>query len=189
LNKEKYFETIKCNNQEVYNLDYHNKRIASTIGINIQLQEYIYPSSNEYMKCKIVYDESGILEISYTPYIKKPINSFKIVYDNDINYSKKTLDRKKIDNLYNQKENADEIIIVKNNLITDTSIANIAIFYENRWLTPKTPLLLGTTRKRYLDNGRLEEKEISVEMLHKANKIALLNAMIDFDIKTNFDII
>jgi 4-amino-4-deoxychorismate lyase len=31
----KYFETIKCDDYEIFNLDYHNKRIANTIGLNI----------------------------------------------------------------------------------------------------------------------------------------------------------
>lgn len=185
----KYFETIKCDDQEVYNLEYHKKRIASTIGINIQLEEYIYPPTNDLLKCKVVYDVTGILDINYVPYEKKEINSFKLVYDDFITYSKKSVDRTAIDKLYLQKEKTDEIIIVKNNLITDTSIANIAIYYDNNWFTPKTPLLFGTTRQRYIDSGILKEKDLEIDSLHKAEKIALLNAMIDFDIKKNFDII
>lgn len=185
----KYFETIKCDDQEVYNLEYHKKRIASTIGINIQLEEYIYPPTNDLLKCKVVYDETGILDINYVPYEKKEINSFKLVYDDFIAYSKKSVDRTALDKLYLQKEKNDEIIIVKNNLITDTSIANIAIYYDNNWFTPKTPLLFGTTRQRYIDSGILKEKDLEIDSLHKAEKIALLNAMIDFDIKKNFDII
>ena len=37
----KYFETIRCEDFEIFNLEYHNKRVANTIGLNINLQEYI----------------------------------------------------------------------------------------------------------------------------------------------------
>jgi len=182
---ETYFETIKCNDYEVYNIQYHKKRISRTIGININLEEYIYPPNEKLLKCKVIYNHSGILDIQYDEYYKKNIKSFKLVYDNNINYSKKYLNRDCIDKL---KENIkeDEIIIIKNNLLTDTSIANIAIYYDNRWLTPKEPLLIGTSRNRYIDNNLILQKDISVKMLKESKKIALLNAMIDFDILEDF---
>ena len=73
-----------------------------------------------------------------------------LIIDNQINYNSKKLNRINIDTLYAKKALNDEIIIIKNGLVTDTSIANIAILYEGKWLTPKTPLLYGTTRSRYL---------------------------------------
>ena len=50
----KFFETIKCDDFEVFNLEYHNKRVANTIGLNIDLQEYIYPISGELLRCKVI---------------------------------------------------------------------------------------------------------------------------------------
>ncbi|MDX9743940.1 MAG: aminotransferase class IV [Arcobacteraceae bacterium] len=185
---ELFFETIKCDDFEIYNLLYHKKRIAKTIKCNLNLEEYIYPTNEQLLKCKLIYDKNGIIDIEYSPYEKKTICSFKLIFDDTITYDAKKLDRKSIHNLYEQKEENDEIIIVKDGFITDTSIANIAIWYEERWFTPKTPLLMGTTRERYLDNGFLSEANITVEMLKKSTKIALLNAMIDFDIIRNFRI-
>ena len=183
-----FFETIKCDDFEIYNLYYHKKRVAKTIKSNLNLEEYIYPINEQLLKCKLMYDKNGIIDIEYSPYIKKAIHSFKLIFDDSITYDTKKLNRENIHNLYEQKEDNDEIIIVKNGFLTDTSIANIAIWYEERWLTPKTPLLKGTTRERYLENGFLSEANITVEMLEKSTKIALLNAMIDFDIIKNFRI-
>lgn len=76
-------------------------------------------------------------------------------------------------------------MIIKNGLISDTTIANIAIYLDGIWITPKKPLLKGTTRDRYLKEGKLIEKDISAEDL-KASKIALMNAMIDFDILNDY---
>ena len=74
----------------------------------------------------------------------------------------------------------DEIIIVKNGLITDTSFTNLALFDGNRWLTPKPPLLLGPKRAQLLEAGIIEEAELTLEDLRKAEKVSLFNAMIDF---------
>ncbi|WP_368031095.1 aminotransferase class IV family protein [Arcobacter sp. s6] len=181
----KYFETIKCDDYEIFNLDYHNKRVANTIGLNFNLQEYIYPLSADLLRCKIIYNKDEIIDVQYFPYEKKEINSFKLVYD-DINYSKKYLNRDTLDKLYEQKNDCDDVIIIKNNIVTDTSIANIAIFYENQWITSKNCLLKGTTRDRLINDKFLIEKDISVKMLKKASKIALMNAMIGFDIKEDY---
>lgn len=183
---EKYFETIRCDDFEVYNLSYHNKRIANTIGLNIDLGEYIYPPNKELLRCKVIYDESGVLSVDYFPYIKREINSFKLIYDDRIEYKKKYLNRESIDNLFSKKEDCDEIIIIKDGIVTDTSIANIAIFYEGTWICSNNSLLEGTTKSRLLENRELILKDISLEMLQSAEKIALMNAMIDFDIISDY---
>jgi len=184
-----FFETIKCEDKEIFNLDYHQRRIAKTVGLNINLSDYIYSPSNKLLKCKITYDTNGILDIIYNDYIPKDIKTFKLIYNNDIAYKYKMLDRNKLDILYSQKQNADEIIIIKDGYITDTSIANIAIYDGNHWLTPRVPLLEGTVKNRLVDEGKLILKDITVTQLKNAKKLALLNAMIGFKIINNFDII
>ena len=181
-----YFETIKCEDFEIFNLEYHNKRVANTIGLNINLQEYIYPPSEELLRCKIIYNDYEVLNVEYFPYKKREINSFKLVFDDNIDYSKKYLNRESLDKLFTQKDDCDEIIIIKNKIVTDTSIANIAIFHNGVLITSKNSLLKGTTRNRLLEDKFLVEKDITLNMLKKASKIALMNAMIGFDIKENY---
>lgn len=184
----KYFETIKCEDFEVFNLDYHQKRVANTIGLNINLQEYINPISEELLRCKLIYDENGVVDVLYFPYKKREIKSFKIIFDDEIEYSKKYLNRAKLDELYEKKDDCDEVIIIKNEIVTDTTIANIAIFYENSWITSKNCLLGGTTRARLLEEKKLFEKDITLDMLKNASKVALMNAMIGFDEIKDFKI-
>lgn len=183
-----YFETIKCDDYEIFNLDYHEKRVAKSIALNLNLQEYIYPPSHELFRCKVIYTQDGIIDVQYFKYKKRDIKSFKIIVDDDIDYSKKYLNRECLDKLFEQKEQADEIIIIKNGLVTDTSIANIAIFDGTSWITSKTPLLEGTTRIRLLEEKEIFEKDITLEMLQQAKKLALMNAMIDFDIIENYSL-
>lgn len=188
MNKNEYFETIKCDDFEIYNLEYHNKRVANTIGMNIELNEYIYPISNRLLKCKIIYNDYEVLNVLYDEYKAREMSTFKIVYDDNIEYSKKYLDRSELDRLYTKKESCDEIIIIKNGLVTDTSIANIAIFDGKNWITPKSPLLLGTCRARMIENKELIEKDITLDMLQKAQKFALMNAMIGFKELENYSL-
>ncbi len=184
-----FFETIKCKNYNTFNISYHKARVVRTIGLNINIEEYIYPPNKNKMKCNIIYDENEILFVEYKKYDKKVIKSFYLIYDNDIKYDKKFLNRNNINTLYEKRGDCDEIIIVKNKLITDTSIANIAIKYNQRWITPAKPLHKGTTRQRLIESKQLYEKDISVDMLKNSEKIALLNAMIGFDKNYNKDMI
>ena len=175
-----FFETIKCDDFEIFNLEYHQKRVARTIGKNFDLREYINPPTNEFLRCKIVYNKDEILSVDYFPYQRRDIKSFKILFDDSLDYSKKYLNRDKLDELFFKKDTCDEIIIVKNEIVTDTSIANIAIFYDGVWITSKNCLLEGTCRAKLIEKKEIFEKDISLDMLKNASKIALMNAMIDF---------
>jgi len=189
LIKNSFLETIKALDGEVYNISYHQKRYESVLrslgSSNYKdLIEYIHPPSTGLYRCRLVYTIDTI-EVSYHPYTKKEVHSLKILHDDNIVYSKKSTNRKDIDTLYEKKENCDDILIVKNALVSDTSIANIALYKEGIWYTPALVLLEGTTRQRYIDKGVLIPKDIDVDTLKEYTKVALLNAMIDFDIITN----
>ena len=69
-------------------------------------------------------------------------------------------------------------IIVRRGLLTDTSIANIALFDGKDWFTPKLPLLRGTCRTALIDNGIIKEKDIRPEELSSYSFVRLFNAMI-----------
>lgn len=71
-------------------------------------------------------------------------------------------------------------LIVRNGLLTDTSIANIALWNGLHWYTPAHPLLKGTHRARLLDEGILTERDIPVEEIKQYQKICLFNAMLHF---------
>lgn len=183
-----FFETLRSFDYEIFHIEFHKQRIARTIGINLALEEYLYPPSAELLKIKVIYNRSGILDISYIPYKKKKICNFQIVCDDTLSYATKKLDRKVLEALSLQKGNCDEIMILQNGFITDTSIANIAFFVDNVWITPRIPLLFGTTLQRYLQSGFFIQKDITKEILKSATRIGLLNAMIDFDIIEKFTI-
>jgi 4-amino-4-deoxychorismate lyase len=176
-----YFETIKIENGKIHNIQYHKQRIFNTIGKTYPLENMLKAPNNSLLKCKVIYTENEIIKIEYHPYKKKSIKTLKIVYDDSINYCTKSTNREKIEALYAKKETCDEIIIVKNDLITDTSIANICILKDGLWHTPEKPLLKGTMRESLLDQKKLLLSSISTDELKNAEGLALCNAMIGFN--------
>ena len=190
--KTDFLETIKCDDGKVYNIGFHQRRYESglsSLGITKfqDLNSLIKAPKDGLYRCRLTYSSINhdLIEISYHKYKKKKVESLKIIYDDNIEYSKKYLNREDINRLYEQKDSCDDIIIVQNSLISDTSIANIAFYDGSKWLTPASPLLKGTTRERLLQEGKIMKSDIKVEDLKSFSKIALLNAMIDFDILPN----
>jgi len=178
----KLLETIKAEDGKLFHLEYHQKRVeASLENTNFSLDEILKAPQSGLYRCRVVYDANGY-EVSYHHYVKRSIKRLKLVYDDKIEYSKKYADRSSLDALYEQKLECDDVLIVKNGLITDTTIANIAFKCGTQWITPKKPLLHGTTRARLLESKALIEKDIRVDELSGFSEVALMNAMIDFDI-------
>lgn len=190
--KTSFIETIRAYNGEVFNISYHQKRYESVLnafGVKYMqdLSKYLKPPKDGLYRCRLSYstDEKENIEVEYYKYKKREIESLKIIYDDKIEYSYKYSDRTELEKLFEHREGCDDILIVKNSLVTDTSVANIALFRDGMWFTPRTPLLKGTTRQRLLETAKIVESDIYVEDLKSFTKAALLNAMIDFDIITN----
>jgi 4-amino-4-deoxychorismate lyase len=83
--------------------------------------------------------------------------------------------------MFDKKGLADDVLIVKNGWITDTSFANILFFDGKRWLTPEKPLLKGTQRENLLRQGLIFQANISPASLPDFSKARLINAMIRFE--------
>jgi len=186
---KEFLETIRLENGKVYHLAYHQKRVESVFemfhqdvrGYNLSTLFVAIPKEGLY-RVRIVYNLQGEFTLSYVPYIKREIKSFKLLEDATLHYGCKFANRDTLDRLFAKKGDCDEIIITQNGYITDTSIANIALFDGKQWWTPKNPLLKGTTRQRLLERGFLKEKVLHVKDISQYKKLSLMNAMIDFDI-------
>ncbi len=179
----RYLETIKIFRTQVYNLEYHQKRVNKTIGEGkLELVSIISSFPEELTRCRIVYDDNGNYNIEYIPYKKRKVKRLKLLFDDSLRYEKKYEERTCLNVLFEQRDGCDDILIVQNGLITDTSIANIALFDGEHWFTPEKPLLEGTMRAKLIDQQKLFTRDIHYEELGRYKKLALLNAMIDFDI-------
>lgn len=182
-------ETIRCEQGIPAHLEYHQRRLERSLtrlGVNAEysLKSLIVPPDNSLYRCRFLYDENGC-RVEYHPYIHRKIRSLTLIHDDKLEYSLKSADRSALDRLYLQRGNADDVLIVKNDLLSDTTIANIALQIGGRWFTPKTPLLEGTTRARLIDEQKLFCEDLEVSALRTASKIALMNAMAGFYIVEN----
>ncbi len=183
------FETIKIADGRIYNLDYHQARVDESGGI-LNLSKIIsVPKSMQsaLVKCKIIYGRK-LESVIYEPYDIKKIRSVKIVHDDKIDYSKKYADRSRFEYWLNQSKGFDDILIIKNGLVSDTSKANIVFADGDRWISPRYPLLLGTTRARLISQKKISQEDIKEEDITFFKSFMLINALNDFDEEKTYDI-
>lgn len=186
--KNNLFETIKILNGKIYSLAYHQQRCDNSLkALHVKkrynLKNLIHPPRHGLFRCKITYNEKAI-QVHYHQYHFNPIDSLQLVTSN-IDYSLKFQDRKELDTLFNQRKKSEDVIIVKNSYLTDTTKANIVLFDGSTWYTPKIPLLFGTTRERLLDTKKIYTLDIKTQDIDKFSQIAIINAMIGFYIVKN----
>ena len=179
-----FLETLRAENGYVAHISYHQARVNRSleeIGASAlyDLAALIAPPSDEIYRCRFLYS-SERYEVTFHPYTPRAISSLKILHADTLDYHLKYSDRAALDNLFLQRSECDDVLIVKNGFITDTTIANIALLINGRWVTPSTPLLEGTTRARLIDEGFLAPVPLTPYDISKASKIALMNAMIGF---------
>lgn len=182
-----FLETIRVEDGTIKNLEHHQRRYEQTLKALStlkpqKLEDFIKAPKDGLFRCRLVYciDSSDIF-VEYIEYKKRDIKRLKLI-ESDISYPFKALDRTSLDKLFAQRGECDDILIIKDGLVLDTTIANIAFFDGKSWITPHKPLLEGTTMGRYLELGYLTRAKIEVDKLINFKKVALLNAMIDFDI-------
>lgn len=181
-----FIETIRIENGCIYNAAYHNLRMNNTRRILfgaagfLDIEDVIVPQKyNERTRCRIEYS-ADITGISYFPYSVREVSSLQLVDGSGIEYAFKSSDRTELDRLFGLRAGKDDVLIVKNGFLTDTSIANIALYDGMQWYTPAHPLLKGTKRMELLENNNLIEKDIPVSEIYTYTEICLFNAMLSF---------
>ena len=194
----KLLETIRYELGEFSNLRFHQNRMNNSRKVlfnctdEIDLTIILNESSNnisekELYKCRVVYD-TEVRKVEYIPYKIPDINSLKLVDCDEIEYGHKYIDRNQINDLLIQKDDADDIIIVKNDLITDTTFANLLFYNGIHWVTPAFPLLKGTQRSHLLEKELIITANIQPEDLVNFKKIRLINAMLRFEDEVDVNI-
>lgn len=186
----RFIETIAVQDGHIRRLELHQQRVDRTLnafasGATLDLHAAIQAQHNHLsglVKCRVVYD--GVRhDLTFSPYIPRRADSLRVVVNNDIDYSFKYEDRSAIDRAFSMRGGCDDIVIVRNGLITDTSVANIVFRKDGKWFTPRQPLLEGTMRQHCMDAGTVSARDISVNDLSSFDGFKLINAMMDFDAK------
>lgn len=181
------FETI-CVQQRQFGklLPYHEARLNRTRQLlwasrePLALQDYLaIPDfvDNAKHKCRITYAEE-IVSIEWEKYQPRTIRSLRLVNAENLDYNFKYKNRQALDSLFAQRGTCDDVLIVRQGLVTDTSYANIALFDGTAWYTPEQPLLAGTQRARLLNEGVIVPRAIRAEDIRNYSGLRLFNAML-----------
>lgn len=188
----KFIETIKIVDGVVENFEYHKRRFSITFSYHFNSRDI--PDFTSYVenilmiereriskgifKLRIVYS-GEVLIYSVDLYSPRVIKTLKLVEDNGIDYSFKYENRSQIERLLKLKGDCDDIIIVKNGELTDTSFCNIVFERNGSFFTPSNYLLAGTNRERKIEEGLLKEERIRPCDIRRYNKVYIINSMLD----------
>lgn len=183
-------ETIRLLDGKLLHLHYHQDRVDRTLlqitgqvgQVNLA-DTLIVPDENRLgcYKVRVLYRKQ-IEAIELVPYSIRPVRALQMVHiDDTFHYDHKYADREKLQALFAARTFGDDILLVRNGLLTDTSYANVALFDGSDWYTPLQPLLMGTARARLLQEGQIKEAGIHRDDLSSFQKIRLINAMMDWE--------
>jgi 4-amino-4-deoxychorismate lyase len=181
-----FLETIKWDGERYRELSLHQERLTRTFrkffgaspGFN--LAEALPASPGPGLrKARLTYSANGF-SATIEPYVFPAIKNAALV-SSDLSYGYKFLDRSEFSAL-KAKSPSDEIIVVKDGLLTDSSIANL-VFSDKRGelYTPDPPLLPGVKRASLIASGKIKRKKIRPEDLEEYVWLWFINAMIDLE--------
>ncbi len=182
-----FIETIQILHGELNNLVFHQERFERTRLQALRLKKHPLlseviqvPTGLEQgiMKCRVIYDKDIVL-IEYEPYQEREVHSLKMVCSDSIDYGFKYANRSELEELFRQREDCDDILVIKNGCVSDSFYANVVFWDGEGWITPDTPLLPGTMRASLLRKKLIRECRIRPEDLAGYQKMKLINAMND----------
>lgn len=183
-----FIESIKVEDQEIYLLELHQKRVNQTFShfgkedsIDLaKIYKNLEHDEDGLFKLRVSYDLDKRIRTQMIPYAIPEIQDFQLVENNSFDYSFKFEDRKELDKM-KMKSKAEEIIIVRNNHITDTSFSNLLFLKGKDWFTPNSFLLNGVQRQHLLKQKKIKEAEITLQNIKQFSHFQLINALNDFD--------
>ena len=184
-----FVETICLVNKKLRNLKFHNRRMNLTRKLNFGSQQFLdleeiiqipENTTNDKYKIRVIYTDQ-IIDIQIIPYFPISIQTLKIAsIDADFDYYYKSTNRKYFAELLSFYQ-AEDLILTKNNFITDTTFTNLIFFDGKQWFTPLHCLLQGTMRQSLLEKNQIEQRIIKVDDLNDFLTFKRINALIDFD--------
>lgn len=182
-------ESLKLNDSRIENLAYHQARVDRAMAElfpeakSFDLSKEISVPENcrsGLFKVRVLYGPA-VEQVEISPYTFRKIESLQVVHHESIDYHLKYTNRELLQELFAQRGNCDDIIIVKNGFVTDSFAANLLFLDGANWFTPTTPLLGGTRRSFLLDKGIIQEREIRENDIRNYQKVGLVNALVGFN--------
>ena len=128
-----FIETLRIEDGKVWHASLHDRRMNDTrrafFGLvpDLHVMDYLRPETyTARTRCRLTYARD-VIRVEYFPYHVRPVHSLQLVVQDDIDYRYKQADRRVLDEAFALRDTADDVLIVRHGLLTDTSIANIAL--------------------------------------------------------------
>mgnify|MGYP000190568206 CR=1 FL=1 len=123
--------------------------------------------------------KKGIEDLSYSPYAVRHVHSLALMQADTIDYTYKSAGREPLNCLFALRGACDDILIVKQGLLTDDLHRQHRPFRRYPLVHAGTSLLKGTKRAALLEEGILQEKDIRPEDLPSFSTVRLFIANVD----------
>ncbi len=187
-------ETVRIENGKAFNLEWHNRRLNTSrrelfgASNKLDIKEYLRNlPSHGIWRARVLY-RLDIEKIEILPYALRLPRRFALAeFKGEYRY--KYANRTLFEKLKATYPLADELLLCRNGALSDTTIANIALFKQGCWFTPERPLLNGTTRERLLAQRRVVPAHIPCKSLEEFEALAVMNAMTGFRVLKSWQII
>lgn len=186
-----FLETIRLQDGQFLHLDYHQERLDRTLFDHYRTLEkqidlaaiLVAPPDKQQGRFKVrVSYHTTIAAIEILPYTIRSVEGLQPVQiESDFDYAYKYADRTALQDLFLSRTFGDDVLLIRNGLLTDTSYANVALFDGQSWYTPARPLLVGTARNRLIAERQLQIADICQQDLPAFQTLRLVNAMMDWE--------
>lgn len=183
-----FLESIKLKDGEFLRLKYHQQRVdkafqlfapnAHVLDLEACLSSLTLPGQGVY-KCRVIYG-SIKHQVELIPYQLRPVQTLKLIETNIASTVYKPSERSEIEALFSLRGECDDVLLIKDGLLTDSSYCNIALYNGQEWISPRVPLVYGTQRAELIERQRIIEQDIPAESIQHYQQIRLFNAMIEF---------
>ncbi len=184
----RFVESIKLMDGVFFRLSLHQQRINQVFADHFPshpipeltklLSDFEIPQKGLF-KCRIVFD-SEIRSVQFEQYVRREIHCIKVVETDIETLHYKTEERGKFQEAFAKRDGCDDVLLIRNGLITDCSYSNLALYNGEKWITPRIPLIYGVNRAMLLSEGKIYEDDINISDLSNFQAIRLFNAMIEF---------
>ncbi len=189
-----FLETLCIADGIPLNLEWHQKRIDSTlryfhedisepkdlIDLQALFSAMAVPEEGVW-RCRVIYSIYTV-SVEFIPDGNTIFRKLKLVeVSTEYDYRYKYANRRFLQELFSQRGEADDVLMVRQGWIADTTKGNIAFRSGDQWYTPSFPCLAGTTWKRLVSEGILIPRPIHIHDLKRFDAFKVFNALNDWD--------
>jgi|SRR5690606_15849827 4-amino-4-deoxychorismate lyase len=192
-----FIETLCIVDGNPRHIEWHQLRVDETLlhvfgtaEVQLSLREILQRADipgDGLFRCRISYSlfpEEKKVQTDppvFISYVRRPGSTLKLIeLPEGYDYQFKYADRRVLDECFVQKSDADDVLLTRRGMITDTTIANIALRKGDKWYTPDSPLLNGTTRRRLVRDGVIIPRTIHLDELEEFDAFKVFNALNDW---------